>query len=63
MPSYKLLMIAGVIISVIGFISMYSITVYYYDTTRTITEIGIKLAILFAGVLVYRKGVSMRDDR
>lgn len=63
MASYKLLMITGGIISVLGFLLMSTNTIYYEDTTRTFTELGIKLAIVGIGILIYKKGEHMKEDK
>lgn len=63
MASYKIVMITGGIISLIGMLLMTSFTIYYEDTTRTFMELGIKLVIVALGLLTYKKGERMRDDR
>lgn len=63
MASYKIVMVTGIIVSVLGGLLMTSNTIYHDNATRTFTVLAIKLAIVGLGILIYKKGEHMRDNR
>lgn len=63
MDTYKAFMGVGIVIIIIGFLLMSSMTIYYYSTARTVGEMAVKFAVLALGFGVYKKGERMRDRR
>lgn len=68
MATYKVFMGAGIVIAIIGFLLLSSITIYYSDYPewnypRTLGEAAIKMMVLAAGAGLYKWGERMRDGR
>ncbi len=62
MESYRLLIGIGIVVFILGAFSLLRVTVYFHDTTRTVVEIVVKVAILLVGAATYNKGIRMRDE-
>ena len=60
--SYKLVIGVGIVVFVLGALSLSRVTIYFHDTTHTVMEIVVKVAILLVGAATYNKGIRMRDE-
>lgn len=62
METYKVVIGIGIVGLILGAIAIVRIPIYYDDWARTVIGFCIRFAILGAGVAIYKKGVSMRDE-
>ena len=63
MESYKIALVSGAAVTILGFLLLSSVTVYYDSLFRTFAELVVKSVVVFAGLGLLAMGQKMRDER